>query len=69
MRSFSSADTDHGGVGEVGWSGWFCGQSGTRSAGGLIIAQLANNIVRDHRNSPLLLVMLSWPYSEKKISA
>jgi hypothetical protein len=35
----------------------------------LITAQLANDMVRDHRNSPVLLVMLSWPCSEKKISA
>ena len=34
-----------------------------------MIAQLAKDMVRDHRNIPLLLVMLSWPYSEKKISA
>ena len=60
---------DQAGAGEVGWSGWFCGQSGTRSAGGLMIEQLANNMVRDHRNNPVLLVMLSWPYSEKKTSA
>src|ERR1035437_10050991 len=34
-----------------------------------MIEQLANDMVRDHRNNPLLLVMLSCPYSEKKISA
>ena len=32
-------------------------------------AQLANDMVRDHRNSPVLLVMLSWPYSEKNTTA
>ncbi len=34
-----------------------------------MIEQLANDMVRDHRNSPLLLVMLSCPYSEKNTSA
>ena len=69
MRSPSTAGTDQGGAGAVGWPGWFCGQSGTRLGGGLITAQLANDMVRDHRNSPVLSVMLSWPCSEKKISA
>jgi len=56
------------GAGEVGWPGWCSGHSGTRSAGGLMTAQMANDIVRDHRNSPVLLVMLSWPYSAEKTS-
>ena len=61
LRSFSSAGTDQAGAGEVGWPGWFSGQSGTRLAGGLMTAQLANDMVRDHRNRPVLLVILSWP--------
>src|SRR6266581_4131921 len=52
VRSPSTAGTDQGGAGAVGWSGWFCGQSGTRLGGGLITAQLANDMVRDHRNNP-----------------
>ena len=69
MRSFSTAGRDQAGAGPPGRSGWFSGQSGTRLGRGLITAQLANDIVRDHRNSPVLSVMLSWPCSEKKISA
>jgi hypothetical protein len=59
VRWFTTASTDQGGVGPVGWSGWFSGHSGTRFAGGLMIEQFANDIVRDHRNRPLLLVMLN----------
>ena len=33
-----------------------------------MIAQLANDMVRDQRNSPVLLVMLSWPKSAKNHS-
>ena len=69
VRSFIRALMDHAGAGPTGWSGWFSGQSGTRSAGGLITAQLANDMVRDHRNSPVLLVMSNWPNSWKKNSA
>src|ERR1700731_4547596 len=69
VRSCSRADSGQGGAGEVGLSGCAAGQSACSSAGGLMIAQLANDMVRDHRNSPLLLVMLNWPYSGKKISA
>src|SRR5580658_10538790 len=69
VRSFSSAPMDQAGAGPVGWSGWFCGHRGSRSAGGLITAQLANDIVRDHRNSPVLLVMLNCPRSVKKMNA
>jgi hypothetical protein len=69
VRSFISALIDQAGAGPIGWSGWFSGHSATRSAGGLITAQLAKDMVRDHRNIPVLFVMLSWPCSEKKISA
>ena len=31
-------------------------------------AQLANNMVRDQRNIPVLLVMLNWPKSAKNHS-
>src|SRR6266478_62665 len=68
LRPSSSADTDQAGAGEVGWPGWFCGQSGARSAGGLMMAQLANDMVRDQRNIPVLLVMLNWPKSTKNQS-
>src|SRR5579862_2413205 len=68
VRSFSSAPIDQAGAGPAVWSGWFCGHSGSRSAGGLMTAQLANDIVRDHRNRPVLLVMSNWPYSEKNRS-
>ena len=34
-----------------------------------MIAQLANDMVRDHRNRPVLSVMFSWPYSLKNTSA
>src|SRR5579863_8319300 len=68
IRSFSSAPTDQAGADLVELSGWFCGHSGIRSAGGLMTEQLANDIVRDHRNSPVLLVMSNWPYSEKNRS-
>ena len=36
------------------------GTASARSAGGLITAQFANDIVRDHRNTPSLLVRLNW---------
>ena len=40
---------------------WPGGGHSTRSAaGGLITAQSANNIVRDHRYTPSLLVRLNW---------
>src|SRR6266700_2230413 len=42
-------------------SGCTPGHSACRSAGGLITVQSANDIVRDHRNSPLLLLMLNEP--------
>ena len=51
-------------AGRACWRGWFSGHSGRRSAGGLILAQLAKVMVRDHRNSPLLLVTLNEPYTE-----
>src|SRR5215471_5860801 len=49
------------GSGCARWPGWASGQSARRSAGGLITAQLANDMVRDHRNSPLLLLRLNEP--------
>src|SRR6266700_2609361 len=36
------------------------GHSGRSPAGGLITAQFANDIVRDHRYTPSLLVRLNW---------
>ena len=36
------------------------GHSGRSAAGGLITAQSANDIVRDHRYTPSLLVRLNW---------
>ena len=33
-----------------------------------MIEQLANDMVRDHRNRPVLSVMLSWLWSLKKIT-
>src|SRR5690242_18522833 len=38
------------------------GHSGTRSRGGLITAQLAKLVVRDHRKMPSLLVSPKRPY-------
>ena len=68
MRSPRRAGIDQAGADAAGWSGWFSGQSGASLAGGLMTEQLANNMVRDHRNSPLLSVMLSWPCSPKKMA-
>src|SRR5215831_11965777 len=39
------------------------GQSARRSAGGLMTAQFANDMVRDQRNKPLLLVRLNEPFT------
>jgi hypothetical protein len=57
----SIAGTDQAGAGlrgavEVSRSG----QSGASRGGGLIIAQFAKLVVRDHRKIPSLLVMLNW---------
>src|SRR5437764_3338476 len=49
------------GSGWARWPGWALGHSAWRSAGGRITAQFANDMVRDHRNMPLLLVMLTGP--------
>ena len=51
----SMAGTDQGPAGRGG-SGWRSGQSIRRAAGGLMTEQSANDMVRDHRNMPSLLV-------------
>jgi hypothetical protein len=54
--------TDQAGAGPAGATLFSrFGQSGASSFGGLMIAQLAKLVVRDHRNRPSLPVMLSWP--------
>src|SRR5579859_2142163 len=63
VRSVTSAEIDQAGACPVGASGWFSRHNGTRSAGGLMIEQSANDMVRDHRKIPVLLVMLNCPVS------
>src|SRR5436190_21674015 len=50
----------------TGWDripGWAVGHSARRSGGGLTVPQSAKDIVRDHRNSPALLVRLNEPFA------
>src|SRR5262252_8448111 len=49
------------GSGWARWPGWALGQSAWRPACGRITAQFTNDMDRDHRNMPLLLVMLKVP--------
>src|SRR5712692_1019690 len=57
------------GSGRLAGTGWLrlpgcaVGHSAFRSAGGLMTAQFAKDIVRDHRNSPLLLLRLKLPWA------
>src|SRR5207245_6010635 len=61
LRSLTRNCQDQAGTGERGTSGWFCGQSRVRLGGGLMIVQLANDMVRAHRNSPSPWLSANWP--------